>query len=42
MEKCLAERKVPGENDIVNALDKLIIILEKKNVRQVVEMFAED
>lgn len=34
--------KVPGANDIVNALDKLIIILEKKNVRQVVEMFAED
>lgn len=33
--------KVPGANDIVNAGDRLIIILEKKNVRQVVEMFAE-
>lgn len=33
--------KVPGANDIVNAQDRLIIILEKKNVPQVVEMFIE-
>ena len=34
--------KVPGANDIINAGDRLIIILEKKNVRQVVEMFIEE
>ena len=33
--------KVPGANDIINANDRLIIILEKKNVRQVVDMFIE-
>ncbi len=33
--------KVPGANDIINAHDRLIIILEKKNIRQVVEMFTE-
>ena len=33
--------KVPGANDIINAHDRLIIILEKKNIRQVVDMFIE-
>ncbi len=34
--------KVPGANDIVNAHDRLIIILEKKNIKQVVDMFLEE
>ncbi len=33
--------KVPGANDIINTNDRLIIILEKKNIRQVVDMFIE-
>lgn len=34
--------KVPGAKDIVNANDRLIVILERKNVKQVVEMFSEE
>ena len=33
--------KVPGATDIINASDRLIVILEKKNVPQVVDMFLE-
>ena len=33
--------KVPGANDIINANDRLIIILEKKNIQQVIGLFVE-